>query len=483
MYFTDYFAIDKKLLEDYGAFDLSLINDLPLFIDPFLLFNSENEEYQRLHQDIINYLIFLRNESATHNIDKGLLKSWFCFKEIKQNWLGFSKVGNTGSGLGMDFAYALNENLGKIFTNFGDEKIANGSHLEKLCLIHPGVGRDNISDFTTNLIKDYLLKYTSQFATENINPSMLSEFYIPRALFSYKTKSWVTRSYILPRHNNDYVILTPKDILTKDETWICRPDMLNDFRMITDALPNDALRAQLNDYLRSILPKYPNRNDYLEAVSRTIKANPEFIEYYIKYKEENGNEAVAVSEAHVKYTEFFFIENIKSFVGWLNQNTNFYKQAYDTYKESLDRINFLKHVIENNDGYKIFYLNGKPVHSEKELQLLFRLTWFETPSDVNSEVNNGRGPVDYKISRGSKDKTVIEFKLASNSQLEKNLKKQAEIYAKANDTKKIIKAIMYFTLEEELKLKEILERLKILDKEYVITIDARNDNKTSASRA
>ena len=41
IYFSDYFRIDPQEIEEHGALDVSLINDLPLFIDPFLLFNSE----------------------------------------------------------------------------------------------------------------------------------------------------------------------------------------------------------------------------------------------------------------------------------------------------------------------------------------------------------------------------------------------------------------------------------------------------------
>ena len=40
IYFSDFFAVDKGILEQEGIFDISLINDLPVFIDPFLIFNS-----------------------------------------------------------------------------------------------------------------------------------------------------------------------------------------------------------------------------------------------------------------------------------------------------------------------------------------------------------------------------------------------------------------------------------------------------------
>lgn len=33
VYFTDFFNINEDVLNQYGAFNISLINDLPLFID------------------------------------------------------------------------------------------------------------------------------------------------------------------------------------------------------------------------------------------------------------------------------------------------------------------------------------------------------------------------------------------------------------------------------------------------------------------
>ena len=53
IYFTDFFNVDPQVLNDYGAFNISLINDLPLFIDPFLLFGSKNPEYQEIHKSIL----------------------------------------------------------------------------------------------------------------------------------------------------------------------------------------------------------------------------------------------------------------------------------------------------------------------------------------------------------------------------------------------------------------------------------------------
>lgn len=118
---------------------------------------------------------------------------------------------------------------------------------------------------------------------------------------------------------------------------------------------------------------------------------------------------------------------------------------------------------------------------QSDLQVIYRLVWFGTPLDVNREVNNGRGPVDYKVSYGANNSTLVEFKLASNSKLKNNLAKQVEIYKVASDSKRAIKVIMYFSAEEELKVISILNDLGLSENDDIILIDARNDNKSSAS--
>ena len=159
IYFSDVFGVSPEILEQYGAFNISLINNLPLFIDPFLLFNSTKPEYKQLHGEVIKYVRFLRDKSIAGTIDdglleewftfRGLLEEWFTFREIRQNWFGYSLNGNNGHGLGMTFARAFNSELATIFKDFGNEDITKGSHIEKVCLVRDGVGRDNISDFTT----------------------------------------------------------------------------------------------------------------------------------------------------------------------------------------------------------------------------------------------------------------------------------------------------------------------------------------------
>ena len=102
--FSEYFEIDKNVLDTYGALNICIDADLPLFIDPCLLFSSEKPEYIELHEQVIGHLIKLK-ELATKDQNSNL--SLFQFPEIKQNWLGLCKWGNNGRGLGPKFARDL----------------------------------------------------------------------------------------------------------------------------------------------------------------------------------------------------------------------------------------------------------------------------------------------------------------------------------------------------------------------------------------
>jgi hypothetical protein len=279
------------------------------------------------------------------------------------------------------------------------------------------------------------------------------------------------------------VILTPKDILTKDDVWINKKDMVREYREIASAMPNEQLRAQLDNYLIRNMPPNAKADERREIITRMIREHPEFIDYYIAYKENHGEDAVSLSSQNVRQVESIFIDNVVEFVGLLDRQTPFYALRAITYNETRKRVEYLKDVIENKGGHRLFIVDGQPVRREKDVQILFRLVWYGTTLDVSREVDDGRGPVDYKISRGAKDKTLVEFKLASNSQLKKNLEKQVPIYQNASDATNAIEVIVYFTEAELRKVQRALKELGLENNPDVVLIDARSDNKPSGSKA
>jgi len=484
LYFTQLFKVDPEVLESYGALDVSLLSDLPLFIDPFLLFHSDKAEYQHLHEVIIKYLTFLRDK-ASGGLNPALIKNLYRFQEVKQNWLGFTFLGNSGHGLGEDFAKALHEALGSILATFGSETITHGSHLEKLALIKEGVGRDNISDFTTNLIKGYLLAYTQEFAREHLSEEYCDTFRVTRAAFNYDTESWVTNQFYLPKFNGDFVLLTPMDMLTRDDTWISRGDMLDKFGRLPGAIPDDQLRAQVNNYFGARLGEKPTARDRKYAAAETIREFPELVDRYIRIQEDEGDQAVIASGDKRFETQTLLVQMVKQVVADPGMAKVFALGGLNSYQEARQRVLGFKQYVENQDGWKLINKPGdsKPFSRESDVQLFFGLIFFGTEFDINREPNNGRGPVDFKVSKGAADKTLIEFKLASNGKLKRNLQKQIEIYEKANGTRTSVKVIVCYTEQDQTRVAVILDELKLTNEESVVVIDARSDNKQSGSKA
>ncbi len=488
-FFSDHFQVEPQKLEEVGVVNISLVADLPLFVDPFLLFNSKKPEYKALHDGIIKYLLFLKDKAAAGVIDPALLKSWYCFPEVKQTWLGLSDFGNEGSGLGMDFARVLHRNLHSLFANFGKEQITMGTHLEKVCLVRDRVGRDNISDFTTNLIKHYLCALTEDFAKNHLLPEQRRKVAVPNVDFSYEIERWMPRTFELPWTGNDYLLLCPKDMLTKDNTWINRKDLTEQFEDIPNAIPDDQLRGQINNYFFKALKHSPDREptkaEREAAALETIRRFPELLDWYIRYKEEHGDEAIDISKLRLQLVEDFLIRGAQRLVRTL-KSTDFYKngtkEAGSSYEEAHRRLAYFKHIIENG-GHRQFYINKKPIQREADFQRLFRYVWFDSAYALSPEVDHGRGPADFEISKGSTNKTIVEMKLAKNSQLKKNLQHQTETYQQASGAQHAVKVIVYFSRDEQLRVQKILKDLKLTNHRDIVLIDARNDNKPSGSKA
>jgi len=494
VFFSEYFNVDLDVLETYDAFDISLINDLPLFIDPFLLYGNKKPEYTLLHEGILKYLSFLQAKSKRGDITDAEIASWYKFSEVKQNWLGFSVIGNSGSGLGQKFGRAMSSNMHIIFSDLFNENISQTSHLEKATLFQIGIGKDNISDFTCNLIKSYLLEYTQSFAKEFLNEQSVKSCVVEKAYFDYDIERWMAKSYVLPIYNGDYIILTPRDLLTKDDNWINNNDLRGNFTGICSSITNSQLRSEIFAFYKTKLPpptyvgkgrrrrqKATSQKDLAIAVNETIRKFPEIIDYYIRIKEDDVDSAKSVSDENVQEVEAVFNENVKRLIKVLSEESAFYHyKATGSYEEALNRVQFLKDVIENKDGYKLFYYKGSPIKREADLQVIYRLTWYSSPYDVNREVNNGRGPVDYTVSYGKEDKTLVEFKLASNSKLKMNLQNQIRVYEDANNTKQSIKVVLFFDEIEYIKTKAVLKELGLENDKNIILIDAGHD-KPSAS--
>ena len=71
---------------------------------------------------------------------------------------------------------------------------------------------------------------------EHLSEDDCQEFAVPRARFNYDTRTWVTERYYLPSVRGDFVLLTPVDMLTRDDTWINYTDMVSKFGLLPEAV-------------------------------------------------------------------------------------------------------------------------------------------------------------------------------------------------------------------------------------------------------
>lgn len=485
VYFSDIFNVKHSIIENYGALDISLVCDNPAFVDPFLIF--ANSKYKNLHNFIVDYLKYLRNLSLKEEeLSSGNFKHYYKFPEVKQAWLGYSVGGNTGLGLGKDFAESLYKNLHKIFSKFGDEQITESSHLEKLCLVEEGVGVDKISDFTINLVKKYLLDYTQAFAQKHIDKKYLAEFSVRKVNFDFQKGIWIDARFTLPRlergNKQEFVLLIPREILTKEDTWISKNDFLDNDTAIFNTISNDELRTKINRFFFDNLAiklnkkKQPEK-DYSKkskrnALLKTVWEFPEVLDYYIKYKEQNKDNALKYHIAEPEFVNFF-----SDATALKNEIKKGKFKKLTSFDDCISRISFFKQKLESNSND--LYFKNKPLQ-EKHLRLIFKNVTYGALFDYNSEVNNGRGPIDFIVSYGSNDKTGLELKLASNRKLKQNLLNQGRVYKEDSNLKHVIKLIFYFSDQEiETASRVLKETNKSVDNKEIFLVDCRKKDSAS----
>lgn len=497
MFFSERFHVDSELIRGYGAVNISLVCDVPLFVDPMLIFNSEKEEYKQLHNSIIKYFYFLYKK-ASQGLNKKEVNAWFNFSEVPNNWLGYSLEGNKGLALGKKYAEFLYNNIAFAVSTSG---VSESVHIEKVMLLYDGSGKDKISDLTVNLIKGFLCEYTQNFSLEYIDKEHLDTFAVDKAFFNYETESFVSKEYVLPfvideKGKKEFVLLTPYDILREEEPSINKKHFFDSYDRIRGAIDNDSLRTYVNNYLTIAVQRYEDNQKSngkvikeksiarieREAFEEVVKEHPEIYDYYIKMREGESEliRSECISERNELLEKLFTAAQI--LVDFFRDDDYQFVEGESAREEAKKRLQFFKHIIEDCDGYKSFYVNGKRIAKENDLQRLFKYVWYGTSYKVDAEPNNGRGQVDFLVSKGSSNQNIVEFKLASNSTLS-HVFEQVRIYEVANCTSGSLIAIFYFTEEEYIKSLKIVKDAgyeKLLD-ESIYLIDCRCDNKASAS--
>jgi hypothetical protein len=185
-----------------------LREDLPLYIDPFLLWKSDRSDYQEQHAVLLGFIEHVRRHVVAGRIAKArtLLAG---VTEPVEIGLGYAAGSKRGSALGSGTISAITE----IILQIPQLEATGLDHMEMLALLVPGVAEDRISDLAASVLKGWLADFTVK---------RCEYFGVPTA--KYRIMSWDAvrldwrlLQVRLPFNPTDHspVLLAPLDLLRR----------------------------------------------------------------------------------------------------------------------------------------------------------------------------------------------------------------------------------------------------------------------------
>lgn len=162
---TDFHGI--PLTQESVDFAIPFLDeDIPLYLDPFLLWKSPSMQDQALHNLLIssfNHLGYLYK-----NIDEKLaVEMLIQMSECSEVGLGTSK-NKKGKKISKNKAVEILE----LFINLPQVGKDGFTHIESIQLLIDGISRDRISDIGCNILKSFLIDFTQDICNKCSIPMM-----------------------------------------------------------------------------------------------------------------------------------------------------------------------------------------------------------------------------------------------------------------------------------------------------------------------
>ena len=187
--------------------------DIPLYVDPFLLWKSPSQQDQALHTAIINsfnHLNYLVKKRRSDDAIATLIE----ISECQEVGLGVSKT-RKGVKIGQGQA----EQILQLFHDVPEYSQFGFTHFEVIQLYISGISKDRISDIACNYIKSFLIDYTIE-QCESLGIPI--EGVILDSIYNYKNNALdLNQKVYLPVNpiNKEPIIFTPKRWL-RFNPWI-----------------------------------------------------------------------------------------------------------------------------------------------------------------------------------------------------------------------------------------------------------------------
>ena len=260
-----------RLIDNYGIiasqnsldFAIPFINeDIPLYVDPFLLWKSPSQQDQSLHETVINAFNLLGHLSKNGKVDEAIQR--LCtISECAEVGLG-SSAKRVGKKIGAKKAEEILALFGRIphYSKF------ECRHMEETQLYVDGVSKDRISDFTCNFIKSFLIDFTIDQCQQLGIPMvdvLVNDVYSTRDkkfMDNYKAK--------LPHHpvTGERIIFVPKRWL-RHVPWITYEDYFRGYCPQDDV----AHKGEVLDHVKVLqynIANYGIVEGYVKEKERTV---------------------------------------------------------------------------------------------------------------------------------------------------------------------------------------------------------------------
>lgn len=472
MLFSEHFRITRADEDDW--FDPFLTIDSRLFLDPFLIYARPEGVFAGSHQDIINYFnaVFELIAEAGCRPSSPLYRkavSDLLLPEAEELCLGYTTGGTKGLGSGGELANlmatAIAEAIGHGLTQL--------RHLEEISILREGIGADRISDATANVLRARIVRYTEEVCHKYLIPVTTRTY--RRGRYDSQSHRWIPITASLPvnPYNHRPIFLVPAHYLNSLPT--INPEDFWDYCVENE---NDILRNEFNlDIARNISK---------ERIVQIARRHPELRERYVDFVE---------SQAPMPYD---FKEDKKGVAHWYEPTREFCRENPlkvevtndEEFQTAVDQmVEAFRHFIEQKKGWQLLWDDDGRSRSENVAQLTMLAiisSYCEANNiDVSREAEVGRGPVDFKVSRGYRMRSLIEVKLARNTRFWDGVAAQFPTYLKAEKVSAGYFVVVVYTAADAQRIRSIQNAIATVNRESglnvkALIVDARP--KLSASR-
>lgn len=459
---NEYFGISDSAYKKTGAFNPVIGVDTLFFVDPLLLSKTKVPEFKDAQKEVRDYfasvitLIRTGNQKARKVAHRKLT-----LREVRGIGIGYGSKTDDGSAIGPELANRL--------LNTADELIKMGisdpAIFEVMGLFEEDFGSDRLSDGLIRILLGRVFQYSERITKE----LGIKEIYI---------HTEYEKNYTLTKHplKDGPLLFIPQGILRD-------LPVANSFEEISAvAIFNEALRNKFNSILASIFAgrdKKPKKSEIKKYLLETKERIKTIVDAYQSCDPESYD---FDSDPTGRY---LWPEKARELVK--ENPVSIPTQPKDLNEVVNTVISAFKRGIETKGWWKSLYRENKEPLNESHARHFFyaaALLYCESSDvDVSPESNAGSGPVDFKLSRGSK-KTVVEIKLTSGH-VRQGYEKQTRIYEESEDAQMSYFVVIQVT-EKSKVLEEVLKMEEAEEKEgkkhpIVIVVDGRE--KLSASKS